>query len=136
MNVADMQTLVDSAAPAVLETTKANGEASMSPVWFRFHNDAFEIVITNSDPKSKHLARNPKCALVVFETGRPFRGIKFEGTATTSPDGVHDARLAIATKYLGPVDGPKFTEARSPDAIVVRLAAADARSWDLSRILP
>jgi Pyridoxamine 5'-phosphate oxidase len=136
MNVADVQTLLDSAAPAVLETTKANGEATMSPVWFRFHNDAFEIVITNADPKAKHLVRNPRCALVVFETERPFRGVKFEGTATTSPDGVFDARLAIALKYLGPIDGPKFTGARSPDAIVVRLAAAHARSWDLTRILP
>jgi PPOX class probable F420-dependent enzyme len=99
MNMAEMRTLLDSAVPAVLETTKANGEATMSPVWFRFHNDAFEIVITNADPKAKHLARNPRCALVVFEAERPFRGIKFEGTATTSADAVHDARLAIATKY-------------------------------------
>jgi len=52
-------------------------------------------------------------------------------------DGVERVRADNADRYLGPADGPRFVEARkSLPGVLLRLPAADARLWDLSRILP
>ena len=43
-------------------------------MWFRW-NGAFEVVIAKGDVKLRHLAANPECILVVFESVPPFRGV-------------------------------------------------------------
>jgi hypothetical protein len=37
-------------------------------VWFRWTGEALEIVIARDDVKVKHLRRDPRCGLVIFET--------------------------------------------------------------------
>lgn len=46
--------------------------------------------------------------LLVFETTRPFRGIEVRTETALTADGVGDARLAIASRYLGADGGPKL----------------------------
>ena len=58
--------LIDAPSPAVLTTYRKDGSANVSPVWFRWHGGAFEVVIAHGDVKLKHLARDPRCALLVF----------------------------------------------------------------------
>lgn len=40
-----VRTLLEAAAPAVLTTYQASGKATISPVWFRWFDGAFEVVI-------------------------------------------------------------------------------------------
>jgi hypothetical protein len=63
----------------VLTTYRKDGSAHTVPVWFRWVDDAFEVVIVKGDVKLRHLARDPRCVLVVFEAVRPFRGLKCAG---------------------------------------------------------
>jgi hypothetical protein len=49
---------------------------------------------------------------------------------------VTDARLAIASRYLGAEAGARFAAQRKPTETLVRLALDGARTWDLSAILP
>src|SRR5262245_16068647 len=76
-----VRSLLDAPSPAVLTTYRQNGSALVTPVWFRFAEDAFEVVIAEGDVKLRHLRRDPRCALVVFEAVRPFRGIEVRGPA-------------------------------------------------------
>jgi PPOX class probable F420-dependent enzyme len=132
-----MVSLVESAAAAVLTTYRRDGTALTAPVWFRFADGAFEVVIAAGDVKLRHLERDPRCGLVVFETTRPFRGIDVWGEATLTPGDVADARLEIAGRYLGPPDGERFAAARAAKpGVLVRIEAAAMRTWDLSAILP
>src|SRR5207342_2650342 len=71
-----VRTLLDGPSPSVLTTYRQDASAHVSPVWFRWHDGAFEIVIAKGDVKLAHLERDPRCVLVVFETARPFRGIE------------------------------------------------------------
>jgi pyridoxamine 5'-phosphate oxidase-like protein len=135
MDLRALGTMLEAPSPAVLTTYRANGTAVTSPVWFRFVDEHFEIVIALDDVKVRHLERRPECSLVVFEAAPPFRGVRVEGQPVLDRDGVKDARRGIATKYLGCDGGERFTEQRGP-GIVLRLSAQGARSWDLSAILP
>lgn len=75
------RTLLDAPSPAVLATYRKDGSVLVSPVWFRRHEDAFEVVVAEGDVKLRHLARNPECVLVVFEAVPPFRGVEVRATA-------------------------------------------------------
>jgi PPOX class probable F420-dependent enzyme len=130
--------LLDAPSPAALTTYRKDGSVLVSPVWFRFAEGAFEIVIANDDVKLKHLARDPRCVLVVFEAVRPFRGVEARGEPELIE--LEDAtaiRTAIAGRYLGATEGVRFAEARrAKPGTLLRLVPREPRVWDLSAMLP
>lgn len=95
------RSLLEAPSPAVLTTYRRDGSVLSSPVWFRLHDGALEVVIANGDIKLKHLARRRECTLTVFEAARPFRGVETRGTPETMTGDVTLARTAIAARYLG-----------------------------------
>jgi hypothetical protein len=109
----------------------------VSPVWFRWNDGAFEVVIAEGDVKLTHLRRDRRCVLVVFEATPPFRGVELRGEGELVEGDVTAARTAIASRYLGARDGERFaTERRSKPGVLLRLVPASPRVWDLSAILP
>ena len=124
-------------SPAVLTTYRKDGSAHTVPLWFRWNDPAVEVVIAEGDVKLGHLARNPRCVLVVFETARPFRGLEVRGVAELVEGDVASARAAIAGRYLRAGNGERFAaERRSRPGVLLRLVADSPRVWDLSGILP
>lgn len=123
--------LLEAASPAVLTLYRADGSALVSPVWFRVHGDDAEVVIAEGDGKLAHLARDPRCLLVIFETTPPLRRVEVRGEAALTGDGVAEARLAIASRYLGPEGGRRLVEHRGDRGFVLRLPMRDARVWSL-----
>ena len=57
MTLDDVQSLLDAPSPAVLTTYRRDSSALTTPVWFRFHEDAFEVVLAEGDVKRQHLER-------------------------------------------------------------------------------
>jgi PPOX class probable F420-dependent enzyme len=131
-----VRSLVEAPSPAVLTTYRKDGSAHVSPVWFRWNEDAFEVVIAEGDVKLRHLASRPECILVVFESVPPFRGVEVRGTAELIEGDVTSARREIAGRYLGEDAGARFAAERTKPGVLLRLAAAEARVWDLAPILP
>jgi PPOX class probable F420-dependent enzyme len=133
----DFFTLLEAASPAVLATYRKDGSALVTPVWFRFHAGAFEVVIAKGDVKLGHLARDPRCILVVFESVPPFRGLEVRGEAELAELDVTPVRAAIAARYLGSsADGEAFAaERRSKPGVLLRLSA-EPRTWSLAGMLP
>jgi nitroimidazol reductase NimA-like FMN-containing flavoprotein (pyridoxamine 5'-phosphate oxidase superfamily) len=74
-----VRSLLDAASPATLTTYRDDGTAFVSPVWFRFEDGEFEVVIAEGDAKLRNLERDPRCSLLVFETVPPFRGSRSPG---------------------------------------------------------
>jgi hypothetical protein len=92
---------------------------------------------TEGDVKLRHLARDPRCVLLVFEAVPPFRGVEVRGTAELVECDVTSLRADIAGRYLGASRGERFAaERRSKPGVLLRLAASEPRVWDLSKILP
>lgn len=132
-----VRSLLDGPSPAVLTTYRRDGSALVSPVWFRWHDGAFEVVIAEGDLKLRHLTADPRCILVVFEAVRPFRGVEVRGAAELVEGDVGSARAAIAGRYLGAADGARFAAERSSrPGVLLRLVPDEPRVWDLSGILP
>ena len=107
-----IRSLIDAPSPAVLTTYRKDGSANVSPVWFRWNNDAFEVVIALGDVKLKHMARDLRCALLVFEAVPPFRGIDVRGVPELVEGDITEAREVIAGRYLGADHGRQFAAAR------------------------
>jgi hypothetical protein len=128
--------LLEAPAAAVLVVYRADGSALTSPVWFRAEAEAVEIVIAEGDAKLERLRADPRCVFMAFETTRPFRGLRIESNATLRDADVREARLAIASRYLGDVNGRRYVEQRTKPGVVVRLPLAGASTWDLRSILP
>jgi PPOX class probable F420-dependent enzyme len=134
---AELRSLLDAPSPAVLTTTRKDGSPLATPVWFRWLDGAFEVVIAKGDVKLRHLARNPECILVVFETVPPFRGVEVRGRPELLDIDVTDARTAISSRYLGAADGVRYAALRrSKPGILLRFRADDPRTWDLRSMLP
>jgi PPOX class probable F420-dependent enzyme len=132
-----VRSLLEAPSPAVLTTYRKDGSAHTVPVWFRWVDEAFEVVIAKGDIKLRHLARDPRCVLVVFEAVRPFRGVEVRGDGELVDGDVTAARAAIAGRYLGVGDGERFAaERRSRPGVLLRLVPDSPRVWDLSGILP
>lgn len=131
-----MQSLLDAPSPAVLTLYRADGEALTAPVWYRVHDGALQVVVAINDPKLEHLRRDPRCVLLVFETIPPFRGVQVRGRAALTTDEGAQARLAIASRYLGADRGRAFADIeRRPPGVVISLSLGDARAWDLRAAL-
>jgi PPOX class probable F420-dependent enzyme len=132
-----LRPLLEAPSPAVLTTYRKDGSAHTVPVWFRWAGQAFEVVIARGDVKLRHLARDPRCVLVVFEAVRPFRGLEVRGVAELIEGDVTSARAVIVGRYLGVGDGERFAaERRSTPGVLLRLVPDSPRVWDLSGILP
>jgi PPOX class probable F420-dependent enzyme len=128
---------VEDPSPAVLTTHRQDGSVLVSPVWFRWNDGAFEVVIAEGDVKLAHLRRDRRCVLVVFEATPPFRGVEVRAEGTLVEGDMTAVRTAIASRYLGARDGERFASARgAKPGVLLRLVPASPRVWDLSAILP
>ena len=132
-----VRTLLEAPSPAVLTTYRNDGSAFVSPVWFRWAGGVFEVVIADGDVKLRHLARDPRCILIVFESVPPFRGVEARGVPELVEGEMTPVREAIAGRYLGVESGRRFAvERRSKPGVLLRLDDPDPRVWDLSAVLP
>jgi PPOX class probable F420-dependent enzyme len=132
-----VRSLLDAPSPAVLTTYRRDANAHVSPVWFRWEQGAFEVVIAQGDVKLRHLARDPRCVVVVFETVPPFRGVEARGEPELIDCDVGPVRAAIAGRYLGEAGGRRFAaERRAKPGVLLRLVPDEPRVWDLAEILP
>jgi hypothetical protein len=127
----EFATLFQAPSPAVLTTYRKDGTAAASPAWFRFRDNTFEIVIAENDVKLRHLAARPECELLVFETV-PQSGMRVRSDQPIlTRDGAQRARQEIAARYLGEEHGKMFAAERASAAVLLRLAADTAKTWDL-----
>lgn len=131
------RTLLEAPSPAVVTTYRKDGSANVAPVWFQWTDGWVEVVVLQDDVKLRHLARDPRCVLVVFETSYPFRGVEIRGVPDLVEGDVTEARTAIASRYLGPDGGKRFAEDRiNRPGVRLRMPIDEARVWDLAAILP
>ena len=67
LKIEDLSGFLDKAVVATLATYGADGTVRLSPVWFEWLNDGFNVVIPDGDVKARHLKRDSRASLVVYE---------------------------------------------------------------------
>jgi PPOX class probable F420-dependent enzyme len=131
LTVEELGDLVELPLLAVLATHRRDGSVMLSPVWHEWRDGGFNVVTRSSDGKVKHLRRDPQASIVVCEQSPPYRGIELRCRVRLITDGVEEATIRIASRYLGPEGAVAYMEGGGDD-LLVRLEPGDLRTWDFA----
>lgn len=116
---------------AVLATYRQDGSVLLSPVWHQWRDGGFDVVCLPNDVKVRHLRRDPRASILVYDNEPPYRGVEIRTTAQLSEIDRADVVLDMSIRYLGREAGEAYA-AESGDSILVRLEPGDVRTWDFS----
>jgi PPOX class probable F420-dependent enzyme len=131
LRVEDLGDLLDLPLVAVLATRRSSGDVLLSPVWHEWRDDGFDVVTGHADVKVRHLRRDPRASIVVYEHQPPYRGVEVRAQARLVTDGAVEAARRLAIRYLGAAAGAAYAE-RSADDTLIRLEPGILRAWDFS----
>jgi PPOX class probable F420-dependent enzyme len=128
---AELGDLLEQPLVAVLATYRRDGGVLLSPVWHRWRDGGFDVVVGPNDIKLKHLRRDLRASVLVYGNEPPYAGLEARGEVRLDPDGAAEAIASIADRYLGPEDGPAYA-ATVGEAVLVRLEPTQLRGWDFA----
>lgn len=132
----DVLSLLEAPSAAALAVHRQDGTVHLSPVWYRWTGEAFEVVIAPGDGKLAHLEHNRRVSLLIFEAVPPFRGLEVHGVAELRTEGVAEARVSISSRYLGAAGGRALAARRGDQGVVLSMRPENPRVWDLSELAP
>src|SRR6266511_4161277 len=110
--VEDLGDLVDLPLVATLATYRRDGSVLLSPVWHEWRDGGFNVATGSSGVKARHLRRDPRASIVVYEQ-------------------TQEVVRRIAIRYLGESAGNAYAE-RAMDDVLIRIGPGELRAWDFS----
>jgi len=89
----------------VVATLKSDGSPQTSVVWIDTDGEHVIFNTRNDRAKGKHLRRDPRVSVTVFDADRAYRYFEVEGTADLQVDGANEHIHELSHKYN---DGKDF----------------------------
>ena len=86
---------------AAVATLKQDGTPQTSIVWVDTDGEAVLFNTTNPRAKGRHLRRDPRVSVCVFDAANPYRYFEVEGRAELVDDGADEHIHALSRKYRG-----------------------------------
>jgi PPOX class probable F420-dependent enzyme len=129
--VEDLGDLVELPLVATLATYRRDGSVLLSPVWHEWQDGGFNVATGSAGVKARHLRRDPRASIVVYEHEPPYRGVEVRGHGQLVSEQAQEAVLRIAIRYLGESAGTAYAE-RALDDVLVRIEPGELRAWDFS----
>ena len=86
---------------AAVATIKEDGTPQTSIVWVDTDGEHVIFNTTNGRAKGRHLRRDPRVSVTVFDRNDPYRYFEVEGVAELELDGADDHIDELARKYYG-----------------------------------
>jgi len=99
---------------AVLATHWPDGSVLLSPVWHEWRDGGFNVGVPSGDVKARHLARDPRATIVVFDHSWPGRGFEVRGIARISEFDRTGVSRRLSIRYLQTGSDPDSSSASSP----------------------
>ncbi|MGH2795523.1 MAG: TIGR03618 family F420-dependent PPOX class oxidoreductase [Actinomycetota bacterium] len=124
--------LVELPIVATLATYRKDGTVLLSPVWHEWHDGGFNVTIERDDVKARHVKRDPRASLALYEDDPPYRGLELRGTPKIIEDGAADIQRRIALRYLGAEAGEAYASTPSGTEVTLRLEPGELRTWDFA----
>ena len=115
----------------MLATYRRDGTVLLSPVWHQFRDGGFDVVSAPEDVKVRHLRRDPRASLLVYDNEPPYRGVEIRTNAQLSEIDRAEVVLEMSIRYLGREAGEAYA-AESADSVLIRLEPGDVRTWDFA----
>src|SRR5437588_11293779 len=126
LSPADLGDLLESRLSGTLATYRRSGEALLTPVWFHWDGEAFNMAIGRDGFMAAHVRRDPRASVLLYESQLPLRGIEVRGTGTLFEEGVDELRRSIWRRYVG-VEPPPRDEGEIGLRVVGMI-----RAWDFA----
>ena len=120
---------------STLATYRRDGHVLLSPVWHEWLDGGINICIGATDVKIRHVRRDPRAGLVVYDQRPPYRGLQLTCTPRvleTSPAEYRTVLRRIAVRYIGERSGNAYADASPGMGVVLRLEPGEVRSWDFA----
>ncbi len=123
---------LESSVLATLATYGADGLVRLSPVWFEWADGGFNVVVGTRDVKARHLRRDRRASLTVYENEPPYRGVEIRTEAHVSEHGAAGVDRRLAHRYLGAERGEDYLSRQQWEVSLVRLEPGELRVWDFA----
>jgi PPOX class probable F420-dependent enzyme len=124
--------LVELPLVATLATYRRDGTVLLSPVWHEWRDGGFNITIESGDVKHRHVRRDPRASIAIYDNDPPYRGLELRGTPRIVTDGAAETQRRIAIRYLGPDAGEAYASTPSGTEVTLRLEPGELRTWDFA----
>jgi PPOX class probable F420-dependent enzyme len=116
---------------AVLATYRRDGSVLLSPVWHQFRGGGFDVLSAPDDIKVRHLRRDPRASILVYDNEPPYRGVEIRTNAQLFEVDRAEVVLEMSIRYLGQEAGEAYAP-DSADSVLIRLEPGNIRSWDFA----
>jgi PPOX class probable F420-dependent enzyme len=93
--------LLDEATFVTLTTLRKDGTPHSTTMWAKRDGDAIVISTVESRQKAKHMARDPRVTVSLFDPDNPYNYVTVEGIATMTREGGPELIQELSRKYTG-----------------------------------
>ena len=128
-SIVDLGDFLELPYTAVLATHWADGSVLLSPVWHEWRDGGFNIGVAEDDVKIRHIRRDPRVTVLVYEQSWPSRSLEVRGTATITREAREALTRRLSVRYLGEINGARYAQGVAP-GLVVRVEPGIVRAWD------
>lgn len=94
--------------------------------------EGFNVVVGMTDAKARHLRRDPRASLVVYQNQPPYKGIEITTDSVLSEDGALEVERRLAHRHLGPVAAEDYLTSSDWEPLLIRLDPGELRVWDFA----
>ena len=110
-------------------TIRDDGTPHVTPIWVDYDDGGVLFNTAVGRAKERHLRRDPRLSIGVFDAQNPYEWVEVTGTAEFVEDGAHAHIDNLAKKYLG-VDTYPY---RTPEEVRVIVRVQPTRVSSSSR---
>jgi PPOX class probable F420-dependent enzyme len=96
-----VRTLFDGKNFAVLSTLEPDGKPHSTAVWVKRDGDDILFALPKSRRKTANLSRDPRAAVVIFDSAGPYDSVQVQGTASLEDDPAGVLAEELSHKYTG-----------------------------------
>lgn len=137
LQAADLGDLFAQPLNAMVATSLPDGEIMLTPYWYEWLDDGFNLFTLAHGLKHRRMERNPHVSITVAESSGIRRGIEVRGIARFNYAGVNEICQRIVQRYLPPTHLANFVQALNDIAMVhVRVEPGKLRAWDSADGVP
>ena len=134
LTIEQLGNLLELGLVSTLATYRKDGSALLSPVWHEWRDGGFNICVAPNDVKVRHIRRDARAILVVYDQDPPYRGVELRATPRLVDDGATYAAILrrVAVRYLGESRGDAYANSAGERGVVIRLEPGELRTWDFA----
>ena len=118
--------------PIRISTQRGDGSLWMVTLWYRYRDGLFECATWANADVVRFLGSDSEVAFDVSTNRPPYRGVRGNGTAATSPDRGKSTLRALVERYLGGTESElaEWLLSDAREEVRIRIQPHEMYSWD------